>query len=159
MRILITDQHGYNGDLTIATQAFSPGAQLFMRAGEELGYPADIDPNGPQRVSFTKFDVHKRLGQRMSSYEAFILRKADNLPNLVIRRYSTVQEILLDNTNTAYGVSYTRHGFPQLAYASKEVIISAGTFGSPQLLMKSGIGPAELLQSLNVSTIYFLTLI
>ena len=47
-------------------------------------------------------------------------------------------------------MAYSRHGIPQIAYASKQVIISAGTFGSPMLLMKSGIGPAEVLEDAEV---------
>lgn len=60
-------------------------------------------------------------------------------------------QILLDKDNRAYGVAYTRHGIPQIAHASKEIILSAGAFQSPMLLMKSGIGPAEVLNEAGVS--------
>ncbi|CAG7818313.1 unnamed protein product, partial [Allacma fusca] len=53
----------------------------------------------------------------------------------------------------AIGVKYTRHNLPQVAYASKEIILSAGTFVSPVILMKSGIGPARQTQAANVESI------
>lgn len=57
----------------------------------------------------------------------------------------------MDENNRAYGVAYTRHGIPQIAHASKEVILSAGAFQSPMILMKSGIGPTEVLKEAGVS--------
>lgn len=59
-------------------------------------------------------------------------------------------QILLDNNKKANGVAYTRHGFPQIAYAQKEIILSAGAFSSPLLLMKSGIGPESVLNAAEV---------
>lgn len=61
-------------------------------------------------------------------------------------------QILLDENNRAYGVAYTRHGIPQIAHASKEIILSAGAFQSPMLLMKSGIGPVDVLREAGVSS-------
>lgn len=54
-------------------------------------------------------------------------------------------QILIDSNNRAYGVTYLRHGIPQIAHAAKEVLICAGTFSSPLLLHRSGIGPKEVL--------------
>jgi len=61
-------------------------------------------------------------------------------------------QILLNENNEAYGVAYSRHGFPQITYASKEIILSAGTFSSPLLLMKSGIGPVDQLEAAGVKS-------
>lgn len=61
--------------------------------------------------------------------------------------------MLINNETVAYGVQYRRHGIPQIAYASKEVIISAGVFISPMLLIKSGVGPIEVLNNANVTNI------
>lgn len=68
-------------------------------------------------------------------------------------------QILLDDNKRAYGVAYSRHGFPQIAHASKEVILSAGVFSSPLLLMKSGIGPQSVLNAAEVLTIRISNLI
>lgn len=56
----------------------------------------------------------------------------------------------MDSDKKAYGVAYSRHGFPQIAYAQKEIILSAGVFSSPLLLMKSGIGPESVLNAAEV---------
>lgn len=60
-------------------------------------------------------------------------------------------QILIDNNNRAYGVEYERHGHEKRAYSNKEVIVSAGAMNSPKLLLLSGIGPKDHLDSLNVS--------
>lgn len=58
----------------------------------------------------------------------------------------------------AYGVTYLRHGIPQIAHASRDVIISAGAILSPLMLMKSGVGPPQILRDANVCiVILFLT--
>jgi len=64
--------------------------------------------------------------------------------------FRVFQQILINENKTAYGVAFTRHGFPQFAYASKEVVISGGAFQSPLLLMKSGVGPVKTLEEANV---------
>lgn len=60
----------------------------------------------------------------------------------------------MDSDKKAYGVAYSRHGFPQIAHAQKEVILSAGVFSSPMLLMKSGIGPENVLNAAEVRISY-----
>lgn len=68
-----------------------------------------------------------------------------------LNRFSAIfRQILLDNDKRAYGVVYSRHGFPQIARAQKEIILSAGIFSSPLLLMKSGIGPESVLNAAEV---------
>jgi len=64
--------------------------------------------------------------------------------------YNILQVLLRGPDNEAYGVEYQRHGVTNVALASKEVIVSAGAIQSPQILMLSGIGPREHLESLNV---------
>lgn len=63
---------------------------------------------------------------------------------------SQTLQILLDDDKKAYGVSFMRHGFPQIVHANKEVILSTGTYSSPLLLMKSGIGPESILNAAEV---------
>lgn len=63
---------------------------------------------------------------------------------------SIPSKVLINERKTAYGVVYKRHRIPQIAHANKEVIISAGTISSPMLLMKSGIGPQDVLTAAGV---------
>ncbi|OXA46121.1 Oxygen-dependent choline dehydrogenase [Folsomia candida] len=76
-------------------------------------------------------------------------------PDFLSKWNMAALEILINDANQAYGVAYTRHGIPQIAHAKKEVIISAGAFGSPILLTKSGIGPRDVLQAAKVGTKIF----
>jgi choline dehydrogenase len=59
--------------------------------------------------------------------------------------------VLINERNETYGVEYVRHGENKIAYATKEVILSAGAIGSPKILMQSGIGPREDLENVGVS--------
>ena len=70
-----------------------------------------------------------------------------------IYKYAHVTKVLLKGPeNLAYGVEYVRHGMKRVAFAAKEVILSAGALNSPHILMMSGIGPKEQLESFNVSS-------
>ena len=87
-----------------------------------------------------------RNGERCSSYAAFL---ADNLsrPNLHIVTHALVEKVLIDDTKRAYAVQYNQFGVRKIVHANKEIILSAGSVGSPQILMLSGVGPRDHLQS------------
>ncbi|OXA40310.1 oxygen-dependent choline dehydrogenase [Folsomia candida] len=119
----------------------------WSKAAKELGYNFS-DPNAHQTPSFTAQSVSLRNGLRESTYDAFVKKKVLWQPT--IHKYSQAHKILIDNNNNAYGVAYTRHGIPCIAHAKREVIVSAGAFGSPILLTKSGIGPADVLQAAKI---------
>lgn len=93
---------------------------------------------------------HNR-GKRSSTYQAF-LEPIKDRKSLIIHKYSTAYEILFREDNiTAYGIKYERHGIPTFALANYEVILSAGAIDTPKLLLLSGIGPKDHLNSLGVS--------
>ncbi|CAG7821477.1 unnamed protein product, partial [Allacma fusca] len=74
-----------------------------------------------------------------------------NRSNLHVRKFSQVSKIVFEGPdNRAVGVEYFRYGRKEVAFASKEVILSAGSINSPQILMLSGIGPKEHLESLQL---------
>jgi len=89
-------------------------------------------------------------GQRVSTYNSYVKPFESTRQNLTVIRYAYVNEVLIDEAMKAYGVSYTRHGIPQVAHASREVIVSSGTFSSPLLLMRSGVGPKDILEEAGV---------
>ncbi|OXA44846.1 Oxygen-dependent choline dehydrogenase [Folsomia candida] len=144
-----SDYYGYDGPLTVGTHLpaiFSKWAE----AGIELGYPV-ADPNAQQIPSFAP--IQKLIGEdgrRVSTYKSYIAPFEATRQNLTVVRYSTVTRILLDSSNRAYGVAYLRHGIPQIAHASKEVILSAGAINSPLVLMMSGIGPRDVLEAAEI---------
>ncbi|OXA42201.1 Glucose dehydrogenase [FAD, quinone] [Folsomia candida] len=126
-----------------------PLHQTFLDAGKELGYD-EVDVNGPQRVGFGPIEVTQKNGERFGTFSAFIKNNLRGKFNLVISRYSHATKLKLDKSGRAVGVWYDRHGVRKFASASKEIIVSGGAIGSPQLLMLSGIGPKKHLESIGV---------
>lgn len=115
-------------------------SSIFLKAIEKSGY-AIGDYNGEDRARFDYGQSNVRDGERCSTGKAY-LGPASKRPNLdVITEAQVTRVVFDDDTNTAIGVEYEKLGKTLSAMASKEVIISAGTFGSPKLLMLSGIGP------------------
>ena len=88
-------------------------------------------------------------GWRSSTYAAFLTQPR---PNLFIATHALVEKILFDDSKRAYGVQYRRFGHQKIVRAKKEIIVSAGAVGSPQILMLSGVGPKEHLESFGVKT-------
>ncbi|KAL6438231.1 hypothetical protein ACFW04_004437 [Cataglyphis niger] len=148
-----TTYHGTKGPLHISYPAFhTPLADAFLQAGKELKYPL-VDYNGKDMIGFSYVQSTIMNGTRMSSNRAY-LYPIHNRKNLHVTRQSMVRKVLIDRrTNRAIGVEFTKYGRIISVLASKEVILCAGAIGSPQLLMLSGIGPAEHLTKLGIDVI------
>lgn len=121
----------------------------FVRAGAELGYP-QCDLNGPYDEAFDVLKYPIKHGIRQASYKAFLEPIRRLRKNLVIRKFAHVNRVLFRYGNVAYGVEYDRHGKTYQAFASKEVILTAGTVNTAKLLMLSGIGPRAHLQEIGI---------
>ncbi|XP_055847607.1 glucose dehydrogenase [FAD, quinone] isoform X2 [Episyrphus balteatus] len=145
--------HGRNGNLDV--QYASYGSKLlkaFLKSSNEMGYNI-TDPNGEQLLGFSRSQATIRKGRRCSTAKAFI-KPAAGRPNLHISMRTWVTKILIDpKTKQAIGVEFIKNKKKQVAYVRKEVILSAGTIASPQLLMLSGIGPAEHLAEFEIPVI------
>ncbi|KAK6636419.1 hypothetical protein RUM43_010080 [Polyplax serrata] len=148
--LLRTPYHGAGGYLTVQEASWhTPLAAAFVQAGVEMGYE-NRDINGEYQTGFMIAQGTTRRGSRCSTSKAF-LRPARLRPNLHVAMGAHVLKVLIDPmTKVAYGVEYVREGKVRVAKATKEVILSAGAVGSPQLLMLSGIGPREHLQQLKI---------
>lgn len=104
---------------------------------------------------FSKMDVTTQEGWRESVYRAYY-EDTGRPSNLCIKKYAEVTKIHFDSLNgrtTAVGVTYKRHANTGTVTALKEVVLSAGVFGSPKLLLLSGIGPANDLMSLGIPVV------
>lgn len=104
-------------------------------------------------LGFSPIYFTQKNGRRHSTYKAFI-EPIRNKPNLKIYKFSQAYRVLFKGDKPpyqAYGVEYERHGVRKIAYATKEVIISAGTLMSPHILMHSGIGPRKHLEDNRVN--------
>lgn len=145
-----TKYHGKNGYLTVQEAPWrTPLSIAFLQAGQELGY--DIrDINGAKQTGFMLSQGTIRRGSRCSTAKAF-LRPVRNRRNLHISLYTHTAKVIIDsNTKRATGVKILKNQRAYIVRARREVILSAGTVGSPQILMLSGVGPSEHLNSLKI---------
>ncbi|GBP43990.1 Glucose dehydrogenase [Eumeta japonica] len=153
-----TPYHSTGGYLTVSEAPYHTSlVTSFIRAGIEMGY-VNRDVNGEKQTGFMVAQGTLRRGSRCSTAKAF-LRPAKDRNNLDISMNSHVTKILIDpRTKIAFGVEFIKNKKKYRIRARKEVILSAGTINSAQILMLSGIGPAEelrkhripLIQNLNV---------
>ncbi|XP_063389013.1 glucose dehydrogenase [FAD, quinone] [Cydia fagiglandana] len=148
-----TKHHGTGGYLTVQDAPYNtPLGAAFLQAGEEMGYDI-VDVNGAQQVGYAWYQFTMRRGTRCSTAKAF-LRPVRLRQNLHIALFSHATKVLIDkDSKRAFGVEFIRDGQKQVVYAKREVILSAGAIGSPQLLMLSGVGPAKNLQEVGVEVI------
>ena len=136
--------HGIAGPLSVQDLKHkSPLTRAFVAASRECGLPANEDFNGQAQDGTGFYQVTQRDGRRWSAADAY-LHPAISRPNLTVHTDALVTGITV-NGGRATGVRYLRRGAEEVARAEGEVILSAGTVGSPHLLLLSGIGPAEQL--------------
>lgn len=145
--------HGTGGLQTVQESPWrTPLVLAFVQAGKELGYP-NQDINGQEQYGFMIAQGTIRRGSRCSTSKAF-LRPIRLRQNLHIALNSHVTKILINpTTRRAYGVEFFRNGRKQVVLARKEVILSAGSINSPQLMMLSGLGPGEHLKENGIPVI------
>jgi choline dehydrogenase len=143
--------HGAGGPLRVSEQRSPrPLNSRLLAASEAAGIPRIADYNGPEQDGVSMFQVTQRNGQRFSAADAY-LRPALTRPNLEVRTKVTVQGVELDG-DRAVGVRVGRgRTGSELVRAEREVILAAGSIGSPQLLMLSGIGAGEELRAAGVT--------
>ncbi|MBK3659971.1 GMC family oxidoreductase N-terminal domain-containing protein [Bradyrhizobium diazoefficiens] len=138
---------GRDGKLTVTTMDWrDPLCEAFMEGAVSLGIPRNPDYNGriQEGVSYCQRTIDK--GLRVSGSTAF-LKPAMKRPNVHVQTHAHATEILFEGKR-AVGVRYTKGGkggTPVEVRANKEVILSGGTYNSPQLLQLSGIGSPNLL--------------
>lgn len=123
-----------------------------IKAAEETGYGRAEDYNGAAQEGFNYFQVTQKNGLRWSCARAY-LNPAKSRKNLDIITHAHVKKIIFKN-KTATGILFTHKGKEQTINANKEVILSAGTIQSPQILELSGIGDPEYLRSLGINVVH-----
>lgn len=148
-----TDFRGGDGPLPISIQKYRCElTEAFLQGCAALGTPVKRDLNEPplEGVGYSPSTI--RCGRRMSSYEAFV-RPIRARPNLTIVTDTQVHRVLIEG-RVARGIAGIRDGQPVEFHARRDVILAAGTVGSPRLLQLSGIGPAAHLHSLGVPVVH-----
>jgi choline dehydrogenase len=137
-----SEWHAIGGPLPVSDQrsgnAISPA---FVEAGVEAGLARNEDFNGAEQDGVGMYQVTQRGGMRASAAVSY-LHPASERPNLTVMPYMHVNRVLFEGRK-AVGVEASQLGQPQELRAEREVILCGGAYNSPQLLMLSGIGPAE----------------
>ncbi|KAH7961740.1 hypothetical protein HPB52_011856 [Rhipicephalus sanguineus] len=144
--------HGTGGEIPVDyANTSTPLAHLLMEACQQAGY-AHVDFNGPTQSGCSRLQTNVGNGKRFSASKAFIQPIIRERKNLHVALLSHVTKVNFDGKR-AVGVTFTRLGRPGKVNARREVILSAGTVGSTQLLLLSGVGPREDLERLQIPVV------
>ncbi|MDA0787175.1 MAG: GMC family oxidoreductase N-terminal domain-containing protein, partial [Proteobacteria bacterium] len=147
------DFHGRDGELPVTDiDGPEPICEAFIDGAAGLGIPRNPDYNGATQAGVGYFQRVIEKGRRVSAARAF-LHPVKHRPNLDIRTDAHTQRILFKGKR-AVGVRYRQGGRDVEIRARREIILSSGAVGSPQLLQVSGVGPAALLKDLGVDVVH-----
>lgn len=138
--------HSEQGELTVRrARGDNPMFDAYIEAGQQAGYPFTDDFNGESQEGFGRYDFTIEKGKRCSSARAF-LYPAQSRPNLTVLTNALAHRLTLDRRRVT-GVVFAAQGRLQTARAAREVLVAGGVVNSPQLLMLSGIGDSDELES------------
>ncbi|HEX3404189.1 MAG TPA: choline dehydrogenase [Acetobacteraceae bacterium] len=145
--------HGSGGPLRVSNQPYEwEIGKLLLEACIQAGIPHNPDFNGAQQEGAGYYQTTTKDRRRWSTAAAY-LRPARKRQNLAIQTHAHATRVLLEN-GRAVGVEYRTPQGLRTARARGEVIVSGGAYGSPQLLLLSGIGPAEHLQDMGITVLH-----
>lgn len=141
--------HGSGGPLTVSRHRTDGYVYpRLIETAQRLGYRHLDDFHGQEQEGFSAPDFNVHAGRRASTSQRF-LRPALARPNLTLATQACATRVLIEK-DRAVGVQYEQQGQTHTAHADGEVILSGGAFNSPQLLLLSGIGPADELRALGI---------
>ncbi|WP_027855817.1 choline dehydrogenase [Marinobacterium jannaschii] len=149
------DYRGGKGPLATCNgndMKLNPLYQAFIDAGAEAGYPTTDDYNGHRQEGFGPMHMTVKDGVRASTSNVY-LRRALKRPNLTLKTGVVSRKVLLEGKR-AVGIEFEKNGNIETVMAGREVILAAGSVGSPQLLQLSGIGPKQVLKDAGVEPIH-----
>ena len=144
--------HGAGGPLRIEDPKDpSPVSLAFIEAAVAAGMPRTADFNGEQQAGAGLYQLTQKAGRRASAATAF-LKPARRRQNLTVRTGALVRRVVIEH-GRAVGVEIVQDGRIETVYADREVIVCGGAVNSPQILMLSGIGPADDLRALGLDVV------
>ena len=145
--------HATGGALTVCrARGTNPLFDAFVDAGRQAGHPVNDDFNGAEQQGFGRYDFTIRGGKRCSASTAF-LHPVRHRRNLTVATDSLVGRVVVEG-DRATGVEVAQGGETRTFSAAREVILCGGTVNSPQLLMLSGIGPADELKRHGIPVVH-----
>ena len=134
--------HGVGGPLNVADpRSPNPLSRAFLESAIQAGYRANPDFSGAEQEGVGLYQLTQLNGARVSTAHAY-LHPAQSRPNLTVITGAHATRIVIEHGRAA-GIEYLKDGRPETARARAEVLLSAGAINTPQLLMLSGIGPAD----------------
>jgi choline dehydrogenase len=148
-----TPWHGGSGPLAVSRgePVDDPFHPAMMQAAAQLGERINDDYCGPSLEGFANVEFTIGGGRRASTAERY-LRPAMRRPNLTVECNALASRILFSGRR-AVGVEYRRDGAMASVFAEREIVVAGGAYNSPQLLMLSGIGPADELRALGIDPV------
>lgn len=150
---LADEYHGNDGELSVVDQvSHNPLTKAYFRAAQQAGLPRNDDPNGAVQEGVFFHQVTQRDARRESASTAFLHPVMDR-PNLTVLTDAEANRIVVEN-GRATGLEYTHKGKRVLDQADAELIISAGVFNTPRLLLLSGIGPKAELEEVGIKAVH-----
>lgn len=145
--------HRADGPLHVEDRRYTHATTAaWVASAIEAGLPANEDFNGETQLGAGYYQATCHRGRRWSTAEAYLGADVRRRSNLMIRTEALTTRVVLES-GRAVGVSYLRRGVLQHAWADAEVVLSGGAINTPQLLMLSGIGPAEHLAEHGIDTV------
>ncbi|MBZ0088736.1 MAG: choline dehydrogenase [Thermomonas sp.] len=145
--------HGGDGPLTVSDLRYvNPLSRVFIEASKQAGLIENPDFNGAHQQGVGLYQVTQRDGARCSTAVAY-LNPVKSRPNLTVVTATSVDHITF-NGRRASGVACVQHGSPVAYTARREVLLCGGSINSPQLLMLSGIGPADALRGHGITVLH-----
>jgi len=130
----------------------NPLYRAFIKAGEEAGYGVTDDYNGYRQEGMSKMDMTVKDGVRCSTANAY-LKPVLHRSNLTVLIHALTKKVVLEGKK-AIGVEFERNGQTQVVKANREVILSAGSIGSPHIMQMSGIGPFQVLKNAGIDVLH-----
>jgi len=141
--------HGTDGLLHVGNVPYvDKYERMWIEAAQAAGYPYNPDYNGEKQEGVGLFQFTIKNGERWGTGKAY-LRPALERPNLTLKSGVLVTGLVIEG-NRVKGVKYLVDGVPETAWADSEVVLSSGAVGSCQILMLSGVGPADELKAVGV---------
>jgi choline dehydrogenase-like flavoprotein len=149
------EYHGYGGPLGVSNPISPlPICEAFFQAGQEMGIPFNPDFNGAAQDGLGYYQLTQLDARRSSASKGF-LDPVRSRPNLSVRLHAHALRVITER-GRATGVEIVTGSSrtPERIGAAREVIVSSGAFGSPKLLMQSGIGPADHLRAVGIPVVH-----
>ncbi|MGQ8366846.1 GMC family oxidoreductase [Glaciecola sp. 1036] len=152
----ISRLHGAGGPQWVSDlNQINPLTLEFIEAGKRLGVSENPDFNGISQTGIGVYQVTQKHGQRCSTAKAYLSEDVQNRANLTIKTRCHVEKILFEDKR-ACGIEIKQQETSEQLIAKQEVLLSAGAIGSPEILLKSGVGDKNQLAEVEIPTVIHL---